>query len=185
MSRRISVAGVVALFCTVGLSMPIAAQATSSAVVAPPAANPRDVGSSDAIVAAVYDVLSGTASQPRNWDRFRSLFVAGGRLIPTNAANIRIMSPDEYARAADPELKARPFFEREISRATEAFGPIVHVFSTYESRRAPDDPQPFDRGINSFQLFNDGARWWVVTVYWARERPGNAIPAKYLPSARK
>ncbi len=41
-------------------------------------------------------------------------------------------------------------------------------------------PEPFARGINSFQLWNDGNRWWVITIFWEGESPGNPIPAKYL-----
>ena len=49
----------------------------------PPAANAVDVGSIDSIVAAVYDVISGPAGKKRDWDRMRSLFIQGARLIPT------------------------------------------------------------------------------------------------------
>jgi len=60
------------------------------------------------------------------------------------------------------------------------FGNVVHAFSTYESRRAQADAQPFARGINSIQLYHDGTRWWVMTLMWDSERPDNPIPAKYL-----
>ena len=72
------------------------------------------------------------------------------------------------------------FFEKEISHVGESFNGVVHRFSTYESRRGANDPTPFARGINSFQLLNDGKRWWVVTVYWAGERPDAKIPDIYL-----
>jgi hypothetical protein len=36
------------------------------------------------------------------------------------------------------------------------------------------------RGINSFQLFNDGKRWWILSVYWQHESAEHAIPQKYL-----
>jgi hypothetical protein len=36
------------------------------------------------------------------------------------------------------------------------------------------------RGINSFQLFNDGKRWWILSVYWQHESAEYAIPQKYL-----
>ena len=54
------------------------------------------------------------------------------------------------------------------------------MFSTYDSRYKKDDKQPFARGINSFQLLNDGKRWWVVTIYWQGETPENQIPKQYL-----
>jgi hypothetical protein len=63
----------------------------------------------------------------------------------------------------------------------ERFGSIAHVFSTYESRHTAQDSVPFTHGINSIQLFFDGTRWWVVTVFWDAERPGLTIPREYLP----
>ena len=78
---------------------------------------------------------------------------------------------------------ANGFFEREIASRVEQYGRVVHVFSTYESRHAPEDPEPFMRGINSFQLWNDGTRWWVVSILWEGERAANPIPARYLPGA--
>ena len=57
---------------------------------------------------------------------------------------------------------------------------VTHIFSAYESKRAASDPKPFARGINSIQLFNDGARWWVVGVLWDNERPDKPIPAAFL-----
>jgi len=53
------------------------------------------------------------------------------------------------------------------------------VFSTYESRHAVADAKPFQCGINSFQPMFDGHRWWVVTIYWQGERPGQPIPTQY------
>ncbi len=154
------------------------------------ASDPKDVASPQAIVAALYDVLSGTKTQQRNWDRFRSLFIEGGRLIPTSVdakgvKHLRALTADEYAKVVDPQLKGEGFYEREISHASDSFGAIMHVFSTYESRHAVNDPQPFSRGINSIELFNDGSRWWIISVLWDRERPNNPIPTKYLPGAHK
>ena len=46
-------------------------------------ADPADVESIDAIITAAYDVISGPAGKKRDWDRERSLFIPGARLIPT------------------------------------------------------------------------------------------------------
>ena len=87
---------------------------------------------------------------------------------------------DDYVTTAGPSLLQNGFFEVEIHRVTEEFGNIAHLFSTYESRRDPDDPEPFVRGINSFQVIYDGERWWVLNIFWTDERTA-PIPAKYLP----
>jgi len=149
-----------------------------------PAANPADVATMDSIVAALYDVISGPPA-PRNWDRFRSLFVPGARLIPTGRrptgeAASRVLTPEEYIQRSAPLIEKNGFFEREISRRTERFGSIAHLFSTYESRHAKDEEKPFARGINSIQLMNDGKRWWIVTVFWQGEDDKNPLPAEYL-----
>jgi len=182
--------------CIFILASPLSAQEKPAPVPAPPAAtatapaaNPADVKSADAILAAIYDVISGPAGQPRDWNRFRSLFAPGARLIPVvekknEPLKIRALSPDEYAGLADPYFMKNGFFERESARHEEKYANILEAFSTYESRRAAADPKPFARGINSFQLFFDGSRWWIVTIYWQEETPENPLPEKYLPSGK-
>src|SRR5215510_535202 len=149
-----------------------------------PAANPADVATMDSTVAALYDVISGPPGK-RDWDRFRSLFIPGARLIPTGVRQTgevgsRVLTPDDYVQRSAPFLEKEGFFEREVSRRTEKFANIAHLFSTYESRHAKDDAKPFARGINSIQMMNDGKRWWIVTVFWQGEDPKNQLPAEYL-----
>jgi len=171
---------------TLAAARPVRAQATPQSAPVTPVAKPADVSSPDAIIAALYDVISGPAGQERDWNRFRSLFAPGARLIPTRpqpdgGATARVLTPDDYANAAGAGLTKNCFFEREIHRTTDTYGNVMHVFSSYESRRTAADPQPFARGINSIQLLKDGNRWWVMTVFWDSEREGNRIPDKYLP----
>jgi hypothetical protein len=152
---------------------------------AAPAANPADVASIDSIIAAVYDVISGPAGKKRDWDRMRSLFIPGARLIPTGPRKeggygSRVLTVDEYIGRASGFFEKEGFFEREAARVTEQFGQIAHVFSTYESRHSADDAKPFQRGINSMQLMNDGKRWWVVTIFWQAEDEKTPLPEKYL-----
>jgi hypothetical protein len=154
-------------------------------VPAAPAANPADVGSLDAIIAAVYDVISGPAGKKRDWDRMRSLFIPGARLIPTGARQSggygsRVLTVEDYVTRSSPLLEREGFFEKEIARTTEQFGQIAHVFSTYESRHKAEDEKPFSRGINSMQLMNDGQRWWIVTIFWQGEDEKHPLPQKYL-----
>jgi hypothetical protein len=161
------------------------AAAASAQTAATTVARPADVATPDAIITAVYASISGPAGQPRDWARFRSLLLPGARLIPSGrrapgATTPVVWSAEDYMAAAGPGLERQGFFEREIRRTTEAFGAVLHAFSTYDSRRSPDG-QPFARGINSFQLYSDGTRWWIVTIFWDAETADKPIPAKYLP----
>lgn len=148
-------------------------------------AEPADVGTVDGIVAALYNVISGPAGQARNWDRMRTLFIAEGRLIatgkrPDGSYGRRVLTVEDYIKLSGPSLEKNGFFESEIGRKSEQFDGIVHVFSTYESKRTLADEKPFMRGINSIQLLNDGKRWWIVTVFWQSESVNSPIPEKYL-----
>lgn len=149
-------------------------------------ANPADVATTKSIIDAMYECLSGPAGQPRDWERMRTLTLPQAHSIrvgklPDGSLACKVMLNDEYIRQMDEWLIANGFFETEIHRLEERFGNIAHVFSTYESRRNADDPQPFMRGLNSYQLMNDGARWWIVNVMWQHESPENPLPAKFLP----
>ncbi len=150
-----------------------------------PVANPPEVGSIDAILAAVYDVISGPAGKKRDWDRMRSLFIPGARLIPTGPRpgggyGSRVLTVEDYVTRGSALFEREGFFEKEIARKTESFGQIAHVFSTYEARHSPNDEKPFLCGINSIQLMNDGKRWWIVTIFWQAEDEKNPLPETYL-----
>ncbi len=162
-----------------------AAQAAPSAAApaVTPAANPKDVQSLDAMVAAIYDVISGPPGA-RDWNRFQSLFAKDARLIAVRVPKegkpgLAVMTPKDYEDRAGKYFLEHGFFEHELSRKTDSFGAMTHIYTTYESRETKDG-KPIDRGINSMEFFFDGERWWCVQIYWDAERPGNPIPEKYL-----
>jgi hypothetical protein len=139
-----------------------------------PMARPSDVATLDAILHTFYETVSGSAGQPREWDRFRSLFLPEGRLMPIvsiagERAGLRFLSTEDFIHRVDPIFATEDFWERESSRQTETFGRFAHVMSFYDSLRSPNGP-PFERSANSIQLFNDGLRWWIVNVMWNTSR---------------
>ncbi len=159
---------------------------SSNPAAAAPQAKIEDVQSIESILAATYDVISGPLGKKRDWDRFRALFYPGARLIPTGKrpneteVRARVLSPDEYVERSAPLLEKEGFFERGVSNKIDHYANIAHVFSTYESRHNADDAKPFQRGINSFQLVNDGKRWWIMTIMWQGETADMPIQAEYL-----
>jgi hypothetical protein len=152
-----------------------------------PKAKPEDVGSIEAIVNALYDVISGPKGQARDWDRFRSLFIPDARLIPvrpdanTHTADAVILTLDDYIARSGPVMLAGGFYEHgKIDRYAE-MGRSAEVWSTYESRHAKEDDKPFARGMNHIQLIWDNNRYWIVEVLWETETPTNPITVKHLP----
>ena len=181
-----------AFVCTVAIAqnptpLPAPLQGDLAAHSNIPAAKSADVNSVDAILTALYGVISGPKGQPRDWDRMRSLFLPSARLIPARAAkdsphsDAIFLTIDDYIARSSGTMTASGFFERSIHNDIQQFGNIVHVWSTYESRHNADDPTPFARGINSIQLLKDGDRYWIVNILWDSERPTNPIPTQYLP----
>lgn len=145
----------------------------------------KDVENIDAIVAALYNVISGPAGEPRNWNRMRSLFLPEGKLVatavrPTGEVVKRVLTVEDYITQSGPTLEKNGFFEKEINRKQDVYGHIAHCFSTYEARRTATDAESFMRGINSIQLYNDGKRWWILTVFWQTENKDLLIPKEYL-----
>ena len=136
-------------------------------------------------LSTLYEVISGDAGIQRDWELFRYLFTDNAHLIPVrkDSSNVFVpsfLTPDEYINNARNWFEKNGFFEKEISRKVDTFGPITHVFSTYASFRSSVDTIPFTRGINSIQMMNDGRRWWILNIYWTSESDDTPIPDRYL-----
>lgn len=151
-------------------------------------ANPVDVMTVEGIIKALYESVSFMAGRQPDYDRLRSLFHPDGKLIPPKGekeTKVLVLDVDTFnARSREhvviSGLERKGFIEKEIARRSHAFGNIVHLFSTYESRHTVSDPTPIQRGINSIQLLKENGRWWVISILWDVERPTNPIPKAYL-----
>jgi hypothetical protein len=145
---------------------------------------PEDVSSPEAIVKAMYDTISGPAGQ-RNWQRERSLFLPGARLIPIGKRihgndGLRVLTVDEWIDDVSEFFAENDFWESEITSHVDRFGNMAQIFSTYEARDR-EDGAPIGRGINSIQLVFDEERWWIVSVMWDNESRENPIPGEFTP----
>lgn len=145
-----------------------------------PAPKPDDVKSIDAIIRAAYDSISGPAGA-RDWNRFRSLFLPQARFTEVGkeqdgAAFVISWGVDEFVRDAGAAFAQEGFYENGIVNKPDTYGGMTQVLSSYESRHAPGE-KPFARGVNSFQVLNDGKRYWILSIFWDSERPDNPLPA--------
>ncbi len=148
-----------------------------------------DGSSVDAIIAALYECVSHGPEYEPNWTRMRNVFIPVGMIVPPRKPTedlFTVLDVDGFRERVQRALaaakeKGEPtsFFEKEVARRLDCFGNVCQAFSTYEARRAPFDQKPFATGINSIQLLNDGQRWWVASITWDTERPGNPIPPEY------
>ncbi|NJO02567.1 MAG: hypothetical protein HC880_13560 [Bacteroidia bacterium] len=138
----------------------------------------------DGIIAALYDVISGPAGEKRNWNRMRALCKPELRLNAVGQSkdgsiHYVSMTLDEYISRNGPFFEQNGFYERELSRQTDQFGYISHVFTTYEIKFKPEG-DVIMRGINSVQLIYEQGRYWIINVLWNAETPQHPLPERYL-----
>ena len=152
-----------------------------------PKAEPRreDVSTIEGIVKASYETISGGVGVPRQWGRDRTLFAPSVRYISiskdkTGVVKVRTSDYQEYLDESDDFLVKQGFTELELGRKVERFGNVATVLSSYEGR-VQSTGKVVTRGVNIFSLYFDGERWWIQTMLWDEEGPGNPIPAELLP----
>jgi hypothetical protein len=144
------------------------------------AARAEDVSTIEGIVKASYETISGGIGVARQWGRDRTLFdpnsrsVAVGVNAKTGLVATHGSSEQEFADEADASMVKDGFTEREIKHVIKRFGNVATVLSSYEGTVASG--KVITRGVNIFQLFFDGKRWWILSMVWDEERPGNSIP---------
>jgi hypothetical protein len=150
-------------------------------------ADTNELNSADAVVHALYDAISGPAGQERDWNTFRSLFAENARMyiaVPDKDSGyvLKSITPEEYAQRNQTRLSDIGFTEDELYRITNAYGAGTQVFSTYESHYTDKNGEEvITQGINSIQLFFDGERYYIVSIFWDADSKNIEVPGRYLP----
>jgi len=132
--------------------------------------NPVEARSIEAIIPALYQIVSGKAGSDKNWPLMKTLFADTASVTPVfhtkeGKMTANISSVDEFIALNKTIFKDQNFFETEVGNKTFTFGHMANVLSHYESRDAIG-AEPYAQGVNSFQLLNDGRRWCVISVTW-------------------
>ena len=142
----------------------------------------KNVRSVNAIIKTLYDVISGPVGKDRDWETFRSLFANDARMYVAypnkdSGTVLRTLTPDDYVAHNKTRLADMGFNEFEVHRITESYGAITHVFSTYESQFINlNNETDTVKGINSIQLFNDGNRYYILTICWDANSKNIPVP---------
>jgi hypothetical protein len=149
------------------------------------AAKPEDVGTIEGIVNASYETISGGIGVPRQWGRDRTLYDPDVRFVaiepdPKSGGIVPLSSSQQdFADHTDAFLVKEGFIERELGHDIHRFGNVATVLSSYEGK-VSSTGKVVTRGVNIFQLYYDGKRWWILSMVWDRERPDNPIPPELL-----
>jgi hypothetical protein len=151
----------------------------------PPPARAADVESPESIVRAMYQSVSCLPAP--DWERFKSLFFPGARLVHVRRSDesggsvARGISMDEFATRAAVTAEADKFTQRELAHKQLRYGDLVVFWSSYEARRSPANAPPLIlRGVHAFQLVRSDGRWWIAEVAWENDLDAGPVPQEYL-----
>lgn len=163
----------------------LALAATRGSAQVPAQPRPEDVTTLGGIMKAYYDVVSGPAGSLPDPARDQTLHHPSAQVTlldrkADGSATVTVTTLAGYYQRTGTGPRRQPFYEREINRVTHRIGALVQVWSTYESSLVPGG-KPFSRGINSIQMYWDGARWWILGWVFDDERNGGKVPPEYLP----
>ena len=139
----------------------------------------EDVKSVDAIINAYYDVVSGSSSEP--WEFERDKYI--------HSKNAVITRLDESGKAESHTLEAEyipiglsskeDFYEKELKRIVSQYGNIAQVWSAFEIRTKPKTESNI-RGLNSIQLHFENGRWWIDRWTCEMESDKNTLVTDFL-----
>ncbi len=139
----------------------------------------KDVKSIDAIINAYYDVVSGSSSDP--WEFERDKFIHSESAVITRL--------DENGKAESHTLEAEyipiglspkeDFYEKELKRIVSKYGNIAQVWSAFEIRTDPKTESNI-RGLNSIQLHYENGRWWIDSWTCEMESEKNNLVTEFL-----
>ena len=152
----------------------------SVAVIAP---RPEDVSSIEGIVKADYESISGGIGVARQWARDLTLYDPHARSFSpytdpkTHALAIWTPTFQEYTDAADAHFVSAGFSEHEVAHHIYRFGNVATVLSSYEGSLAATG-KLYSRGVNIYQVYFDGKRWWISSVTWDGAQSINPIPSE-------
>jgi hypothetical protein len=150
------------------------------------AARSEDVSSIEAIVKTDYECVSGGIGVARQRARDFSLYDPFARsFVPskdekTGALVIWHPTQQEYADESDAQLVRDGFSEHEVGHKIYKYRNVATVFSSYEVSVASTG-KLYSRGVNIYQLYYAGNRWWISSVSWDAENNINPIPPELMP----
>ncbi len=124
-------------------------------------------------VEALYEVISGPVGEPRDWERFRAMFLDGAQMtvlapMPEGEERVVTLIVEEYVSRNAERLSEMGFTEAETRRQTHVYGGLATILSAYEATRS-DAGETFATGVNTIVLAREEGVWKVASLAWRSE----------------
>ena len=136
----------------------------------------------DGIVNEGLKIITGDSTKIRDWEAFRNLFAPDATFTvlmhdSTGAGKYRTFSLEAFVRIGMRGYQKHGFIETEIKKTVDEYNGIAQVFQSYYAKGKDHE----EHGINSYQLVNDGSRWWITSLIWTDNTNGVELPERYRP----
>ena len=137
-----------------------------------------------AITRRVYGVVSAPSGE-RDWESVRQLYHPRATMVRTGVDEegqpfVLAMTLDEYIDNVAELLASTEFSETEIHQDVTVFGNVARLVSVYEFSSRSSDATRHGRGVNFFNLVNEGCGWKIMNIVWDNEREGLSLSAAGL-----
>ena len=140
----------------------------------------------DGVVNEGLAIITGERGEKRDWEAFRMLFDPNAQISVVNHDSLgnavrNVYSLEQFVRLGMRYYETDGFIEYEISSVIDEYNGIATVFQGYYAKELDIE----EKGINTYQLFFDGTRWWITGLMWTSDRNGVKLPEKYDGSLKK
>lgn len=131
-----------------------------------------------ATIESFFTAISGGIGEKRDLKHILSHFHDDARYWfaqdqGEDMSAVTVKSRESLKDALEP-WEERGFFERIISAESNIYGRLAHVLVAYEIT-GPNRPEPV-RGLDSVQMFHDGEKWLILSMYWQSQWEGLPRP---------
>ncbi len=136
------------------------------------------------ITRRLYEVVSAPPGE-RHWESIRDLYHPRATLVRTGLDDegrpfVLAMSFDEYVANVTETLDSTEFSETEIRQDVTLFGNVARLVSVYKFTSRSSGETQRGRGVNFFNLVNEGHGWKIMNIVWDNEREGLSLVAAGL-----
>lgn len=137
--------------------------------------------SAEETVAALWNAISNDAGATADAATLQRIFhqdavIFGGRYQDGKPLLRRTGLTDFIKPLA--KVQQKGFYECEIARVVQSYDRFAVAYSVVESRTEKTATKPDFVGVNSVQLYLDGAQWKILSLYYHVEKAGLPIIEK-------
>ena len=143
---------------------------------------PSQAGSAEAVVEALYDLVTFPAGTTPDWDKARGLFLPEAVVVlrssrtETTVFSVEGWVQDFVTFIERANVAATGFVERIVRTHVVEFGDVAQIWVLYEAE-IPGRGRPAQQGVDSFSLVRREGGWLIASILNEIPTPDRPIPS--------